>query len=122
MGIRRVEVDGGGWLDVKEKLKIQDEANRQGYALSGVDVATSKFGYNMVNHRIATITNRILNWDLKDDQDKPIVYEAGKPFEKRVAVVAALDDDIFARVEDAVSAFEETLSKEKNAQMDGGIA
>jgi len=118
MGIRRVEIDGGGWLDLKEKVKIGDVANVNGYAFGGIGIGSSgekgSFLYNMVRQRIALVTIRIINWDLRDEADKPIDYPAGKLFDDRVRIVATLDDDIFTRIETAVDAFVESLSAEKN--------
>lgn len=121
MAIKRVDVEGGDWLDVKEVLKIGDKANVQGYASDGIAADQKSFNYNIVRHQIASAAVRILNWSLKDGE-APITYPVGKPFDDRTKAVADLSEDDFARVYAAVESFEESLSKEKNAPKDGAIA
>jgi len=114
MGIQRVDIDGGGWADLKEKLKIGDKANIESYASDGITADRTIFKFNSNRHRIATAAVRIVNLMLLNGDDKPIEFPVGKPFDERVRVLSLLDEDVFERLYDAVDKFEDSLSKEKN--------
>lgn len=122
MGIKRVEIEGGDWVDLKEKLKIGDKANIQGQASDGIASDQKSFRFNVVRYNIANAAVRIVNWSLKDDDGKPIDYPTGKPFNDRVRAVSGLDEEVFDKINTAIEAFEDTLSKEKNGQMAGANA
>ncbi len=122
MAIKRVDVEGGDWLDLKDKLKIGDKANIQSQASDGIASDQKSFRFNVVRYNIANAAVRIVNWSLKNDDGTPIDFPSGKPFDDRVKAVSGLDEEVFDKVHAAIEAFEETLGKEKNAQTDGAIA
>ena len=92
----RLTVSDGCWIDVKEKLKVRDGRQIHSHSVDGMSSDGKTYRFNVVKHAIATAAVRVLNWGgYTDDNGKPLVYPAGKPFEERVDVIESLDEDVF---------------------------
>lgn len=100
----RLSLPEGQWFDVKEKLKVRDTRQIHSHSVDGMSSDGKTYRFNVAKHAIATAAVRILNWGgFKDDDGKPLVYPAGKPFEDRVEVIESLDDDVFQELNKALN-------------------
>lgn len=102
--ITRLPLDGGRWVDVKNRLKVKDGKEVHTYSVDGMATDGQTYRFNIVKHRIATAAVRIVNWGgFTDDAGKPLAWPAGQPFKARVDVIEGLDQAEFDTVIDAVT-------------------
>ncbi len=119
----RLTLKNGQWFDVKDKLKVRDKREVHTYAVDGVAADRQTYRFNVVKHQIANAAVRILNWDLKDEDGKPVAWAAGKSVADRIAVIEGLDESVFEELTDVLNAHLEAVDAasvaEKNATADG---
>lgn len=100
--MQRLDLPDGQWIEVKDKQKAGDRKNILGYASNGIS-SDGKYDFNVTAHQIATAAVRIVNWSVKGEDGKPIMWPSGQPFSTRAKVVADLDEDTFDAISSALN-------------------
>jgi hypothetical protein len=103
MGISRLTLPTGEWIDVKDKQKVRDEADVNSYSNEGISAEGNR--YNIVRHRAATAAVRISNWSVTNlDDGKPIRWPGpAASFKDRVAIVESLYEEQGDAISEAIS-------------------
>lgn len=119
----RLTLGNGTWIDVKDSQKVRDRKEIHSYSVDGVATDQQTYRFNIVKHQIATAASRILNWNVPDEDGKPVPWPAGRPFKDRIAVIEGLDEKVFEDITEAINKHIELLDAaavaEKNAMADG---
>lgn len=117
----RLELPGGQWIDVKDKLQVRDKRDVHTFSVDGVSSDGKTYRFNVVKHQIATAAVRIQGWSL------PAAYPNGKrsTTADKIAVIEDLDEDIFDAITTAIGTFtkaaDDEADAEKNATPAGAI-
>lgn len=108
----RLELPGGQWIDVKDKLQVRDKRDVHTYSVDGVSRDGKTYRFNVVKHQIASAAVRIVGWSL------PAPYPNGKrsTFDERIAAVEDLDEDLFDAMTTALGEFTKAQDVEADAE------
>ena len=115
----RLDLPGGQWIDVKDRLQVKDKRDVHTFSVDGVSSDGKTYRFNVVKHQIATAAVRITGWSL------PATYPNGKrsTTADKIAVIEELDEDTFDAMTTAISAHtkaaDDEAEAEKNATPDG---
>lgn len=112
MGVQRLSLTNGDWLDVKEGLTVLDKRHVFDHAFDHV-TSDGDYKFNPVAHSAATAAVRIVNWQVNGQ--KPWPAASPTSFKQRVAVIEALEADLFEPLSTAIDAFETELKAKKEA-------
>lgn len=94
----RLELPNGQWIDVKDKLNMQDVEDKNLYSSDGVSADGQTMRFSVIRHSVATAAIYIKNWSdgLTDENGKAIRWPLEKPsFQERTKTVKKLDQDVF---------------------------
>lgn len=94
----RLDLPNGQWIDVKDKLNMQDVEDKNLYSSDGVSADGQTMRFSVVRHSVAMAAIYIKNWSdgLTDENGKPVRWPLEKPsFRDRTATVKKLDQDVF---------------------------
>lgn len=116
----RIEV-AGGWIEVRERLKVKDERHVLDYIspyLKGPVEDFEATAAMIPANAVARTAVRLIAWHLPEV--KPLPTPAS--FEQKVAAIGDLYPEVFKPIWDAVSEFEtaqKAQEAEKNVPADG---
>jgi len=105
----------GQWVEIKERQTVGDKEAVAGYAHSGVTQDRDTL-FNVVKFKTGTIAVHVKNWNVTDEDGKPIFWPGGKSFADRCEVLRKLDGDLGDEIYDLISQHLEAAVTEKNAQ------
>lgn len=94
----RLELPNGQWIDVKDKLNMQDVEDKNLYSSDGVSADGQTMRFSVIRHSVATAAIYIKNWSdgLTDENGKPVRWPLEKPsFQERTKTIKKLDQDVF---------------------------
>ena len=94
----RLDLPNGQWIDVKDKLNMQDVEDKNLYSSDGVSADGQTMRFSVIRHSVATAAIYIKNWSdgLTDENGKPVRWPLEKPsFRDRTQTIKKLDQDVF---------------------------
>jgi hypothetical protein len=115
----RLELSAGGYIVVRDKLKVQDKEDIHSYSVDGMATDGRTYRFNVVKHQVATVAARLAEWSLEP------AWKPQSPFKDRTAAIRRLDEDQFEPIAEALAAHDkardEAEADAKNATADGEI-
>ena len=106
----------GDTLTVKRRLNSGEK--RAMFARLYLAGADGRMRANPLSVGIATVEAYLIDWSLRDDDDRPVVIRDQGPDDLR-ATLDALDPESFAEIRDAVDAHIAKMDAERTAEKNG---
>lgn len=110
----RLDLPGGGWIEVKERLTYGEEQRLTGAALTNVIQGTDEqpeVGIDLERYNILRLFIWVVDWSPRDGEGNPM------PVSKEA--ISALDPVVAEEIDDALTAHVKRLEASKNVVTPG---
>lgn len=107
----RLDLSNGAWIEIKERLSYSEEQRLASGGLEKINVlkmnANSSVGFDLAQYNTMRLMTWLVDWNATDEQ--------GHPAEITADAIGALEPDMAAEIDAAISKHIEAREAAKNA-------